>query len=121
MTLQASETIQQGRDIVTLINTFTVEPDKQQAVVDALAEVTEQTMRHLPGFLGAGVHKSLDGTHVANYVQWETEAHFQAMFRNAEAAAHMDKVAALAISIQPILYSVAYVGATAPRQAAATG
>ena len=114
MMLQTSETIQEGQDILTLINIFTVDPDKQQAVADALAEVTEHTMRYLPGFLGAAVHKSLDGAHVANYVQWESEAHFQAMFQNVEAAAHMDKVSALAISIQPILYSVAYVGAKAP-------
>jgi quinol monooxygenase YgiN len=112
--LTTKTTIEQGRGIVTLINTFTVEPDKQQAIVDALSEITATTMRHLPGFIGASVHKSLDGTHVANYVQWETQEHFAAMFQNPDAAAHMDHVSGLATSIQPILYSVAYVGAETP-------
>ena len=38
------------------------------------------------------------------------------MFQNPEAMAHMDQVSALAVSIQPILYTVAYVGAKAPRE-----
>ena len=35
-----------------------------------LSEVTERVMQHLPGFLGASVHKSLDGRHVVNYVSY---------------------------------------------------
>ncbi len=108
--LRNRDTIEQGRDIVTLINTFAVEPDRQRAVVDSLARVTEETMQHLPGFIGACVHQSLDGTHVVNYVQWESEAHFQAMFQDPAAAAHMAEVSALAVSVTPVLYRVAYVG-----------
>ena len=104
-------TIQQDRPIFTLINTFTTEPEKQQAIVDSLTEVTERLMQHLPGFLGSSIHKSLDGKHVANYVQWESDADFQAMFQNPDAAAHMAEVSSLAISVLPIVYTVAYVGA----------
>ena len=109
--MQTTATITQARPIVTLINTFAVEPDNQQALVDSLSEITEQTMRRLPGFIGANVHQSLDGRYVANYVQWESEAHFQAMFQNPDAAAHMQKVTDLAVSVLPILYTVPYVGA----------
>ena len=112
--MEHETTIVEGRGIVTLINTFTVEPDKQQAIIDALADVTERVMRFLPGFIGASVHKSLDGTHVANYVQWDSDEHFQAMFQNPEAAAHMQYVSSLATSILPVLYAVAYVGSREP-------
>jgi heme-degrading monooxygenase HmoA len=109
--MKTTTTIEQDRPIFTLINTFTTEPDKQQAIVDSLTEVTEQIMQHLPGFIGSSVHRSLDGKHVANYVQWESDADFQAMFQNPEAAAHMAEVSSLATSVLPVVYTVAYVGA----------
>ncbi len=62
------------------------------------------------GFVGASVHRSVDGSYVVNYVQWETQQHFAAMFDNAEAKAHMERVKALALSVNPVFYEVAYVG-----------
>ena len=108
--LHSNAVITQGRLIVTLINTFTVEPDYQEAVVESLTRATETIMQGLPGFIGASVHKSLDGRYVANYAQWESEAQFHAMFQNPDAKAHMEEVTALAVSVLPILYTVAYVG-----------
>jgi hypothetical protein len=35
-------TIEKGRDLLTLINVFTVEPTRQQELVDVLVEATEQ-------------------------------------------------------------------------------
>ena len=111
--MQTTTIIAQDRAIVTFINTFTVEPEKQQSVVDSLTEVTEKVMRFLPGFIAASVHKSLDGTHVANYAQWDSDAHFQAMFQNPAVAAHMKQVSSLAVSVLPVLYAVVYVDAEA--------
>lgn len=96
--------------IFTLINTFTVEAGKSDAVVASLRDVTENVMRTLPGFIGASVHTSTDGTHVANYVQWRTAADCQAMFADPRAQAHMAEVSALATSLMPIAYTVVYVG-----------
>jgi tetracenomycin F1 monooxygenase len=109
--LRTVATIEAGREIFTLINTFHVRPSDQGALVAELAAVTERSMRHLPGFVGASVHKSVDGNYVVNYVQWETQEDFAAMFENAEAKAHMAKVKALALSVTPAFYVVAYVGA----------
>ncbi len=58
--------------------------------------------------------KSLDDIHVANAMQWDSAAHFQAMFHTAGAKAHRNKAAALALSVQPILGAVAYVGNAGP-------
>jgi len=40
--------ISKDNKVVTLINVFTVEPEKQQTLVDMLVEATEKTMKHLP-------------------------------------------------------------------------
>ena len=69
-------TIAKGREVVTLINVFTVEPDTQQQMVDLLVEATETVINRLPGFVSANIHKSLDGTRVANYAQWRSREAF---------------------------------------------
>jgi heme-degrading monooxygenase HmoA len=109
--LRASATITQGRKMVTLINTFHVRPSDQDALVAELAAVTESVMQYLAGFIGASVHKSVDGNYVVNYVQWETEADFTAMFESPKAKEHMERVKSLALTVTPAFYVVAYVGA----------
>lgn len=60
-------TISKDNRYVTLINVFTVEPDRQQQLVDLLIHATETAMRHLPGFISANIHRGLDGRKVVNY------------------------------------------------------
>ncbi len=98
-------TIEKGRNVVTLINVFTVAPEKQQELVTLLIDATQKTMKHLPGFVPANIHRSLDGKRVVNYAQWETKADFEAMKKNPEAAPHMQSAAALA-QFDPILCEV---------------
>src|SRR5947209_3773468 len=62
--------------VYTLINVFTVDPDKQQQLADTLIETTERWVKSLPGFVSASIHKSLDGTRVVNYAQWENKEAF---------------------------------------------
>jgi quinol monooxygenase YgiN len=91
---------------VTLVNVFTVEPDKQQALVDLLTRATDETIQHLPGFVSANIHRSLDGVRVTNYAQWRSRDDFEAMLHNPAAAPHLKDAAALAISVDPHLYDV---------------
>ena len=98
-------TIKKGSDLLTLINVFTVAPEKQQELVTLLIDATEQTMKHLPGFISASIHCSLDGKKVVNYAQWKSIADFEAMRKNPEAAPHMQAAAALA-QFDPILCEV---------------
>jgi quinol monooxygenase YgiN len=88
--------IAKTNQVVTLINVFTVKPADQQAVVDLLVAATEQTMRHLTGFVSASIHKSADGARVTNYAQWRSRRDFEAMLENPEATKHMATVSALA-------------------------
>ena len=98
-------TIAKGRPLLTLVNVFTVEPENQHKLVSLLIEATEKTMKRLPGFISANIHRSLDGKRVVNYAQWKDLAAFEAMRKNPEAAPHMKAAAALA-TFEPILCEV---------------
>lgn len=104
--------ISRERDVVTLVNVFTVAPEDQQRLVDLLVEATETTMRGMPGYVSANIHKSLDGTRVVNYAQWESREDFEAMLRNPEAAPHMREAAEIAEKFEPHLYEVSFVDET---------
>lgn len=95
------------QDVVTLVNVFSVAPDNQEKLLDMLIEATQQTMRHLPGFVSANFHRSLDGTKVINYAQWRTQEDFQAMLANPEAREHMATITEVA-SAEPHLYQVVF-------------
>jgi quinol monooxygenase YgiN len=105
--------IDKNNKLVTLINIFTVEPAKQQQLVDLLIQATETSMRHLPGFISANIHRSLDGTKVANYAQWRSGEDFQAMQKNPAAKPHREQAAALA-KFEPGLDEVVDTQSAAP-------
>ena len=98
-------TIEKGSRFVTLINIFTVEPEKQQELVTLLIRATEQTMKNLPGFVSANIHRSLDGKKVVNYAQWKSMEAFENMRKDPRAIPHMQAAAALA-KFEPILCEV---------------
>jgi antibiotic biosynthesis monooxygenase (ABM) superfamily enzyme len=101
--------ISQRDDVVTLINVFTVAPEDQQRLLDLLVEATESVMNKLPGFVSANLHRSLDGTKVANYAQWRNREDFEAMLEDPEAAMHMREAAEIAEKFEPHLYEVSFV------------
>jgi heme-degrading monooxygenase HmoA len=94
-----------GQDVVTMINVFAVAPENQQRLIDLLVEGAERVMVTQPGYVSGHVHRSLDGTKVVVYAQWRSREDFQALARNAEAAAHMRRVRELA-TFEPVLYEV---------------
>ncbi|MDA3626791.1 antibiotic biosynthesis monooxygenase [Saccharopolyspora sp. WRP15-2] len=99
-------TISTDAPIATLINVFTVQPDRQRALVDLLAHATEEVMQHLPGFISANIHASTDGTKVVNYAQWRSAEDFHAMLGNPTARTHMQQAAELADHYEPHLHAV---------------
>ena len=52
---------------MTVINVFTVAPQQQARLVELLSRATETSVRHVPGFVAASLHRSLDGTKVTMY------------------------------------------------------
>jgi heme-degrading monooxygenase HmoA len=94
--------------VFTLINTFTVLPSNQQKIIDLLIDITERVTIHMPGFLSATVHRSQDGHHVANYVQWKTAGNFADVFESEEMQKHMLELRTYATEILPVSYVIAY-------------
>jgi heme-degrading monooxygenase HmoA len=94
-------------DPVTLINVFSVEPEKQQALVELLARATNEVMSKQAGYLAARIHRSLDGRKVAVYARWRSADDFMALADDAAATAHMRRARALA-TFEPVLYDVVF-------------
>jgi quinol monooxygenase YgiN len=96
-------------DVVTIINVFTVEPAKQDALVTLLTRATDETIRHMPGFISANIHRSVDGARVTNYAQWRSRADLEAMLRDPAAMPHLREATELATNVDPHVYEVAAV------------
>jgi quinol monooxygenase YgiN len=99
-------TIEQNSGYATLINVFTVEPDRAAELAALLHTATQEVMRHQPGFRSANIHVSTDGTRVVNYAQWDSAEAYRAMLADPTTQQHMADAAALAISFDPHLYAV---------------
>lgn len=102
---ETTSTIDTAADVATLINVFTVDADRQQELVDKLVEITDQVMQHVPGFVSANIHASLDGTRVVNYAQWASKEAFEAMLDDPTAREHIGEISQMARS-EPGLFDV---------------
>jgi len=78
-------TISKGRAPLTLINVFTVAPENQGTLIELLAEVTEQNVRHHKGFISDSLHRSVDGRKVTMYAQWASVDDYESMRRKSGA------------------------------------
>jgi quinol monooxygenase YgiN len=99
-------TITAHADHATLINVFTVEPERARQLADLLTAATEEVMQHVDGFISASIHLSADGTRVVNYAQWRDAAAMQTMRQDNTAAQHMAQCAELAVGFEPHLYTI---------------
>ncbi|HEY9028014.1 MAG TPA: antibiotic biosynthesis monooxygenase family protein [Burkholderiaceae bacterium] len=70
-------TIAENTGRVTAINVFTVDPSNQQRLIELLTRATETSVRDAPGFVSAALHRSVDGTKVTMYAQWQSAEHYQ--------------------------------------------
>ena len=95
--------------LVTIINVFEVAEDQQSRLLELMEKATEDVMRHQPGFVSANLHRSLDGTRVANYGQWKSMEDYQRMLANPEAQVHMKAAIGLVKSVAPATYTVSSV------------
>ena len=93
-------------DHATLINVFTVQPERARELTDLLIAATDDVMQHIDGFISANIHLSTDGTRVVNYAQWRSADAMQAMQQNPTAREHMAKAAELSDGFEPHLYTV---------------
>jgi quinol monooxygenase YgiN len=101
--------IDSGSGYLTFINTFTVEPQNAEKLVENLKTATEAIFRDQPGFISANLHMSHDRRTVVNYAQWRSKAAYDAMSHLPDVQKHMKHAAALATSFEPADYDLVHV------------
>ena len=101
-------TITAGDRPLTVINTFTVEPSRQSRLIELLTQATASSVRHIPGFVGAALHRSLDGTKVTMYAQWATLEDYERMRARPDASPILAEALTIA-RFEPGFYEVAEV------------
>lgn len=99
-------TISKGRTPLTLINVFTVAPEKQDELIELLTNVTERHVRHHKGFISASLHRGIDGKKVTMYAQWASVDDYQSMRQDPGPAPVLEQVLKMAI-FDPAMYEVA--------------
>jgi quinol monooxygenase YgiN len=95
-------TISPSRKLVTVINVFSVEPEK---LVELLARATDTAVRHEPGFVSASLHRCLDGTKVTMYAQWRSIEDYQPTRANPAPLPYLQQALAIA-QFDPGMYEV---------------
>jgi quinol monooxygenase YgiN len=98
-------TISLSRELVTLINVFTVEPDDQQQLLELLTRATETFVRHAPGFISSSLHRGLDRTKVTMYAQWRSVEDYQEMRENPAPLPYLQQALAIA-KFEPGIHEV---------------
>ena len=99
-------TISKGRAPLTLINVFTIAPEKQDELIELLTEITEQNVRHHQGFVSASLHRSIDGKKVTMYAQWASVDDYETMRQDSGPAPALEKALKIA-TFDPGMYEVA--------------
>jgi quinol monooxygenase YgiN len=91
-----STTIAVTKQITTLINILTVEPENQQKLIELLRRSTENVVSKLDGWISTSFIATKDQRQVVIYSQWRDVASVEAMRANPDMVAYFPKVAALA-------------------------
>jgi quinol monooxygenase YgiN len=97
-----------GDHPLTIINVFRVAPEHQARLVELLTAATETSVRHAPGFLGAALHRGLDGTQVTMYAQWRSQEDYARMRHRPDSSPFLAEALQFA-TFEPGLYEVAAV------------
>ena len=102
--------IRESNDIVTQITTVKVPPDHQAEVLELMTE-RARFMATQPGFVSVSLHKSDDGSHIVNYVQWMDRKKLAAAHHSPEFRKQWPRFGELIEQAEPCLYQVAHVEA----------
>ena len=84
------------KQVTTLINILTVEPENQQKLIELLRANTENVVTRLDGWISTSFIAAKDQRHVVIYSQWRDLASMEAMRTNPDMVAYFPRIAALA-------------------------
>jgi heme-degrading monooxygenase HmoA len=100
--------IQENNGIVTQITTVDVDPERQDEVLQVMTE-RAKFMATQPGFVSISLHRSEDGNHVVNYIQWSDREKLKAAHRSSEFRKRWPEFGRITEEIDPSLYDVVLV------------
>ena len=102
--------IDKNQRVVTQITTVKTRPDNQDEVL-ALMKERAKFMARQPGFVSVNLHRSEDGTHVVNYIQWTDKERLAAAHHSPEFRKKWPKFGELVQDVEPALYDVVQIEA----------
>ena len=102
--------IGESNGICTQITTVKLKPDSQDEVLRLMIE-RARFMATQPGFVSVNLHRSKDGSHVVNYVQWMNAEKLAAAHHSPEFRNKWPRFGQLVQEAEPALYDVVYVEA----------
>jgi heme-degrading monooxygenase HmoA len=97
--------IDQNHRVVTQITTVKMRTDNQEEVINLMKE-RAKFMARQPGFVSVSLHRSEDGSHVVNYVQWTDKERLAAAHHSPEFRKKWPKFGELVRDVEPALYDV---------------
>ena len=102
--------IRPNNGICTQITTVKLSPDNQDEVLRLMKE-RAHFMATQPGFVSVNLHRSKDGSHVVNYVQWTNADKLAAAHHSTEFRKKWPRFGELVKEADPCLYDVVHVEA----------
>jgi quinol monooxygenase YgiN len=99
--------IRNGDQTVTQITVVESEPGKQAEALALMAE-RARFMARQPGFVSISLHRSEDGSHIVNYVQWKSRQQLEAAHHAPEFRKIWPKFGELVSEAEPCLYEVVH-------------
>jgi heme-degrading monooxygenase HmoA len=102
--------IRQNAGIVTQITTVKTTPDNLNEVISLMKE-RARFMARQPGFVSISLHRSEDGSHVINYVQWTDKDKLAAAHHSPEFRKQWPRFGELVRDVEPQLYDVVQIEA----------
>jgi heme-degrading monooxygenase HmoA len=96
--------------ICTQITTVKLPPDSQEEVLKLMIE-RARFMATQPGFVSVNLHRSKDGSHVVNYIQWTNPEKLAAAHRSPEFRKRWPRFGELVKEAEPCLYDVVHIEA----------
>jgi len=100
--------IAQSNGICTQITTVKLPAGNQDEVLDLMKE-RARFMATQPGFISVNLHRSKDGSHVVNYVQWTSADKLTAAHHSPEFRKKWPQFGKMVREIEPCLYDVVHV------------
>jgi quinol monooxygenase YgiN len=102
--------IRENNHVVTQITTVKLQPESQSEVLLLMTE-RARFMATQPGFVSVSLHRSDDGSHLINYIQWRDRKQLAAAHQSPQFRKMWPQFGELVDEVEPCLYDVVHVEA----------